>query len=134
MEPQHTLYDLNHKTVEITYNPKDFENIDKQKEEIVYKSTLLPTQSNYFYSLFQPEYNCFVWQSIDHFLEMRPKAQGIAPKTPEGMAHPGKVELEVIDYEHSENKMRELIDETIITPLKENWEASKEEYLTHLAK
>jgi hypothetical protein len=33
----------------------------------------------------------------------------------------GKVELEVIEYENSENKVRELIDDTIITPVKENW-------------
>ena len=62
------IYDVNKKSVEIRYEPQDFENIDKQKEDIVYKSILLPTQSNYFYSLFQPEYNCFVWQSIDNFL------------------------------------------------------------------
>lgn len=33
----------------------------------------MPTQSNYFYSLFQPEYQHFVWQSVSNFVEMRPK-------------------------------------------------------------
>lgn len=82
----------------------------------------MPSQSNYFYSLFQPEYNVFVWQSIDRFLEMRPKTKGIEPsKEVEGAPEVGKVELEVIEYENSENKVRELIDDTIITPVKENW-------------
>jgi hypothetical protein len=30
--------------------------------------------------------------------------------------------------------MRDLIEDTVTTPLKENWEVSKEEYLIHLAK
>lgn len=113
------LYDVNKKSLELRYEPKDFENIDKQKEEITYKSTLLPIQSNYFYSMFQPDYHCFIWQNIDNFMEMRPKSKGmVSPKEPEGLVEGGKVELDQIEYDNSENKARELIDDTIVTPLK----------------
>lgn len=125
------------------YEPKDFENIDKQKEDIIYKSTLLPTQSNYFYSVFQPEQNCFVWQSIDNFVEMRPKAKGTAiikeedkekQKQKEKEEDKAKIELDVIEYDNKDNKARELINDILTPELKENWEVSKDEYLIHLAK
>ena len=89
----------------------------------MYKSTLLPTQSNYFYSLFQPDYNCFVWQSIDNFVEMRPTQ---IKTEQDGKVEEGKIELEVVDYESRDNKAREMIDDTVTTPLKENWEVSKD--------
>lgn len=53
---------------EARYEPGEFENIDRQREEVVYGSTLQPTQSNYFYSHYQPEYRCFVWQNIANFV------------------------------------------------------------------
>lgn len=84
---------------EITYDLKDFENIDKQKEEIVYKSSLAPNQSNYFYSLFQPEYKCFVWQNVHSFVEMRPKnREMVLDKEKEIVRRQGMVELETIEY------------------------------------
>jgi len=70
-------FNPNKQQFEVKYEPKDFENIDKQKEEIIYTSTNVSTQSNYFYSIFQPENKCFVWQSVDNFVEMRPKNRGI---------------------------------------------------------
>ena len=117
------------------YEPKDFENIDKQKEDIVYKSTLLPTEANYFYSVYQPNYDCFVWQSIDNFVEMRPKTKGIGNvKEEERAEEKNGLELELVDYESNDNKVREMIDDTVTTPLSQNWEVSRDEYLIHLAK
>jgi hypothetical protein len=83
LEMTSTTYDPSKKSFEIKYEPKDFENIDKQKEDIVYKSTLLPTQSNYFYSIYQPEYKCFVWQNVNNFVEMRPQSKGVKPNEDE---------------------------------------------------
>lgn len=65
-------FDPNHQRFEARYLPKDFENIDKQQEEIVYRSTQIPIHSNYFYSVFQPDYNSFIWQSVSQIVEMRP--------------------------------------------------------------
>lgn len=73
------------KGLQFTYNTKDFSNIDKQQEEIVYESTALPTHSNYFYSTTLPEKKAMVWRSVTRMIEMRPGKVGapspIPPKT-----------------------------------------------------
>ena len=111
------LYDVNKKSLEVRYQPKDFQNIDKQKEEIIYKSTLLPIQSNYFYSVFDPDRNYFVWQNISNFMEMRPKSKPMTVSKSEEMVEGGSIELQQIEFEDPENKVREMIDQVNITPL-----------------
>jgi len=50
------------------------------------------TQSNYFYSTFQPQHNCFIWQSVSDFVELRPKNRGMAAsKEKEIVAEQNKV-------------------------------------------
>jgi hypothetical protein len=46
----------------------NFENIDKQKEELLYTSKEVRSMSNYFYSTYDPDTNCFVWRSVEGFL------------------------------------------------------------------
>ena len=135
LAPTHTRFHPNTHHFEIAHDLKDFENIDKQKEELVYSSSLAPNQSNYFYSVFQPEYRCFVWQNVHSLVEMRPRNREMAlDKEKEIVRRQGMVELETIEYGSAANKGREAVEDAVLQEVKENWEVSREEYLAHLAK
>ena len=93
------------KSFEAAYDTKDFENIDRQKEQILYKSTAIHTQSNYFYSLYQPEYKCFIWQNIRQFVEMRPRNTDSAVQKDKTQEE-GRTELGTVKYEEAGNKAK----------------------------
>ncbi len=66
---------------------------------------------------------------------MRPKNTDSGPgKDKNSPVEEGKVDLQVINYEETGSKSREIIENSVIMATKENWEVSKDEYLQHLAK
>lgn len=135
LDLRHTHFQPEQRHFEITYDLKDFENIDKQKEQVVYRSSLAPNSSNYFYSVYQPEQKWFIWQNVHNFVEMRPRNREMAQdKEKEISRRQGMVELETISFDSSANKGKEIIEDTALHEVKENWEVSREEYLAHLAK
>lgn len=44
---------------------------------MVYKSKKISNRTNYFYSTFVEEDQCFVWRNINAFLQMRPSEEEI---------------------------------------------------------
>lgn len=70
-----------------------------------------------------------------NFVEMRPKnTDSGSQKEKTANGEQTKVELEIVNFEESGNKAREIIENAVVMSAKENWEVSKEEYLQHLAK
>lgn len=89
--------------MDFSYYTVDFQNIDKQKETVVYASTTVNSQENYFYSTVLSEQMCMIWRSIDNFLELRPKNKGlILPKQTNE-----QIELKYLKTETEENTIQE---------------------------
>lgn len=59
--------------LEMIYKPSStLTNTERPDKEVVYKSKHIANRSNYFFSTFLPEEGCFVWRSVNCFLQMRP--------------------------------------------------------------
>lgn len=76
LEIEHIAYSQADKNLEFAYKTKEFSNIDRQNEPVVYASQSVPTHSNYFYSTFVGEKDGFVWRSVDRMMELRPVQVG----------------------------------------------------------
>ena len=101
---------------------------------MVYRSTPARSHSNYFYSVYSEEQKCFVWQNVQGFVEMRPSNREAAREGKEEGRREGMEELQTVEFADSGNKGREIIEDTVLQEVRENWEVSREEYLAHLAK
>lgn len=67
-----TYQQLQH-NLEMKYAPTStFVNTEKREKEVLYRSKHIANRSNYFFSTFMPEEKCFVWRSVNCFLQMRP--------------------------------------------------------------